>query len=64
MQVVVNWQGGMSNFAATLDGVDVTSQFFVSYGMAVGKGQQNADVQALSKKLESFLGADEELGKL
>lgn len=31
VQVVVNWQGGMSNFAATLDGADITSQFFVSY---------------------------------
>lgn len=31
VQVVVNWKGDMSNFAAALDGVDVTSQFFVSY---------------------------------
>jgi hypothetical protein len=39
-------------------------QFFVSYGMAMGKGQQNADVQALNKQLESFLGPDEETNEL
>ena len=37
-------------------------QFFVSYGMAMGKskGQQNEDIQALNKQLESFLETDEE----
>jgi hypothetical protein len=35
-------------------------QFFVSYGMAMGKGQQNIDVQALNKQLESLLQSDEE----
>ncbi|MFA5308091.1 MAG: hypothetical protein WC370_01215 [Dehalococcoidales bacterium] len=35
-------------------------QFFVSYGMAMGKGQHNTDVQALNQQLESLLGPDEE----
>ncbi|MGD1118743.1 MAG: hypothetical protein ABR886_04585 [Dehalococcoidales bacterium] len=35
-------------------------QFFVSYGMAMGKGQQNPDVEALNKQLESLLGPEEE----
>jgi hypothetical protein len=35
-------------------------QFFVSYGMAMGKGQQDEDIQALNQQLESFLGTDEE----
>jgi hypothetical protein len=35
-------------------------QFFVSYGMTMGKGQQDAEVQALNKQLESFLAPDEE----
>jgi hypothetical protein len=35
-------------------------QFFVSYGMSMGKSQQDADVQALNKQLESLLGPDEE----
>ncbi len=30
-------------------------QFFVSYGMALGKDQQGADIQALNKQLEAFL---------
>jgi hypothetical protein len=38
-------------------------QFFVSYGMAMSKGQQNADVQALNKQLESFLGPDDEFNQ-
>lgn len=38
-------------------------QFFVSYGMAMGKGQQEKDIQALNKQLESFLGTDEETEK-
>ena len=39
-------------------------QFFVSYGMAMGKGQQDADIQALNQQLESFLGTDEETKEL
>jgi hypothetical protein len=35
-------------------------QFFVSYGMAMGKGLQDTDIQALNQQLESFLGTDEE----
>jgi hypothetical protein len=34
-------------------------QFFVSYGMAMGMGQQNADIQALNKRLESLLKLDQ-----
>ena len=29
-------------------------EFFVSYGMSMGKGQHNEDIQALSQQLESF----------
>jgi len=29
-------------------------QFFVSYGMALGRRQQNEDIQALSQQLESL----------
>lgn len=35
-------------------------QFFVSYGMALGKKQQNENFQALSQQLESFYKPDEE----
>jgi hypothetical protein len=35
-------------------------QFFVSYGMAMGKEQQDTDIQSLNQQLESFLGTDEE----
>jgi hypothetical protein len=38
-------------------------QFFVSYGMAMGKGQRDADVQALNEQLESLLGPDEEISE-
>jgi hypothetical protein len=34
-------------------------QFFVSYGMAMGKDQQDANFQALNKQLESFLKLDQ-----
>jgi IPT/TIG domain-containing protein len=34
VQIVVNSTGGMSGFAATLDGVNVTSQFFTANGRA------------------------------
>jgi hypothetical protein len=30
-------------------------QFFVSYGMALGKNQQDADVQDLNRQLENLL---------
>lgn len=43
VQVVVNWQqGSMNNFTATLDGVDVTSQFFVSYSAGRASAQLTA----------------------
>lgn len=35
-------------------------QFFVSYGMLLGKKPQNEDFQALSQQLESFYKPDEE----
>jgi len=39
-------------------------QFFVSYGMSMGKTQQDADVQALNKQLESFLNDNEDIDKI
>jgi hypothetical protein len=39
-------------------------EFFVSYGMAMGKAQQDADVEALNKQLESLLGPDEDINEL
>ncbi len=36
-------------------------QFFVSYGMSMGNGQHDADVQALNKQLESFISPDEDI---
>ncbi|HUT68111.1 MAG TPA: hypothetical protein VMW86_06140 [Dehalococcoidales bacterium] len=38
-------------------------QFFVSYGMAMGRGQADTDIQALNQQLESFNNADEETQK-
>ena len=38
-------------------------QFFVSYGMAMGKGTHEKDIQAWNKQLESFLGTGEETEK-
>jgi hypothetical protein len=35
-------------------------QFFVSYGMSMGKSQKDTDIQMLNKQLESFLGTDED----
>ena len=35
-------------------------QFFVSYGMSMGKSQQNEDFQNLNQQLESFYKQDEE----
>jgi BMFP domain-containing protein YqiC len=35
-------------------------QFFVSYGMALGKKQRNENFEALSQQLESFDKSDEE----
>jgi len=37
-------------------------QFFVSYGMALGRKQQKEDFQTLSQQLESFYISDEETG--
>jgi hypothetical protein len=38
-------------------------QFFVSYGMTMGKNPHDADVQALNKQLESFLKLNEDFGE-
>ena len=35
-------------------------QFFVSYGMAMGQGHADTDIQALNEQLESFDSPDEE----
>jgi len=35
-------------------------QFFVSYGMAMGQGQDNTDIQSLTEQLESFYDNEEE----
>ena len=39
-------------------------QFFVSYGMAMGRGQVDTDIQALNQQLESFYNTDEETNEL
>ena len=36
-------------------------EFFVSYGMAMGKGQLDEDIQSLNKQLESFLTPDDDI---
>ena len=36
-------------------------QFFVSYGMSMGKGQLDANVQALNKQMESFISPNEDI---
>lgn len=38
-------------------------EFFISYGMSMGKNQQDVDVQALNKQLESLLGPDEDISE-
>jgi hypothetical protein len=38
-------------------------QFFVSYGMSMGKANPEADIQILNKELESLLGPDNETGE-
>ena len=35
-------------------------QFFVSYGMSLGKSQQNEELETLNQQLESFYKQDEE----
>jgi len=39
-------------------------QFFISYGMSMGKGQQDTDVQELNRQLESFLNDDDDTAEL
>ena len=35
-------------------------QFFVSYGLAMGRGQPDIDIEELKRQLESFYKTDEE----
>jgi hypothetical protein len=35
-------------------------QFFISYGMAMGRGQDDTDIQSLTDQLESFYDNEEE----
>ena len=35
-------------------------QFFVSYGMTAGRGEQDTDIQSLTQQLESFHQTDED----
>jgi hypothetical protein len=35
-------------------------QFFISYGMAMGQGKNNADIQALNQQLDSLNPFDED----
>jgi hypothetical protein len=35
-------------------------QFFVSYGMTAGRGEQDTDIQSLTQQLESFYQNDED----
>jgi len=39
-------------------------QFFVSYGMSMGKNQQDTDVQLLNKQLESLLNNEDNTNEL
>ena len=39
-------------------------QFFVSYGMAMGQGQADTEIQSLNQQLESFENTDEETSEL
>ena len=38
-------------------------QFFISYGMAMGQGKNNADIQALNQQLDSLNPFDEDTNK-
>ncbi len=38
-------------------------QFFVSYGMTMGHGQESTDIQSLTEQLESFPNNEEEPGE-
>ena len=39
-------------------------QFFISYGMAIGQGKNNADIQALNQQLNSLQPLDEDSQEL
>jgi hypothetical protein len=39
-------------------------QFFVSYGMSMGKSQQDADIQLLNKQLEALLNNEDHTNDL
>ena len=38
-------------------------QFFISYGMAMGQGKNNADIQALNQQLDALDPSDDDLNK-
>ncbi|MGD0795559.1 MAG: hypothetical protein ABR958_08285 [Dehalococcoidales bacterium] len=38
-------------------------QFFISYGMAMGQGKNNEDIQALNEQLDSLNPFDEDVNK-
>lgn len=38
-------------------------QFFISYGMSLGQGKNNADIQALNQQLDSLNPFDEDTNK-
>ena len=38
-------------------------EFFVSYGMAMGRGQHEAEIESLSQQLQSFSQTDEDAGE-
>jgi hypothetical protein len=37
-------------------------EFFISYGMAMGRGLREADIQSLSQQLQNFCPPEEEAG--
>ena len=39
-------------------------KFFISYGLSMGKGQQDVDVQALNKQLENLLENNENIDEV
>lgn len=38
-------------------------EFFVSYGMAMGRGQHEAEIESLSQQLQTFCQTDEDPGE-
>jgi hypothetical protein len=38
-------------------------EFFISYGMALGRGQHEAEIQSLSQQLQTFCQTDQDPGE-